>query len=133
MPNKHNCEIADLAKTSTVTKAFDGAWLTTLSCPAAAGAGGFTYQLMAEIKDGKYHGQRGQTGTPGWIGMDGTIQSDGVAHLLANGVVGASAYAAGNAPTGTEYFYHVAAQFQQASGTGKRVEGRPCDVTFVRQ
>jgi hypothetical protein len=38
----------------------------------------------------------------------------------------------GHRPAGTDFGYHVDAKFSGDSGTGKRVEGRPCDVTFAK-
>ena len=40
-------------------KRFDGKWLTTVSCPAARDALGFSYQLVSTVKDGVLHGLHG--------------------------------------------------------------------------
>ena len=45
---------------------------------------------------------------------------------------GASEYAVGKRPAGTEYAYKIDALFGEDEGKGKRVEGRPCEVTFHR-
>ena len=42
-------------------------------------------------------------------------------------------YAVGQRPAGTAYGYHIVGKFSDKEGTGKRVEGRPCDVTFVKK
>jgi hypothetical protein len=36
-------------------------------------------------------------------------------------------------PLGTTYFFHALAQFEHTSGAGKRIEIRPCNLTFVKQ
>jgi TIR domain len=122
-----------LAAASGRTNAFDGSWVTTLTCPSGSGGLGFSYQFDASVKDGDYHGHQGTDGEPGWYTLDGKIQPDGSAALFAKGIVSASAYAAGNAPTGAHYAYHVTAVFGAATGSGKREEGRVCTVTFVKQ
>jgi hypothetical protein len=78
------------------------------------------------------HGQKGSKGEPGWLSLDGTIAPDGSASLYVDGIVGAAPYAVGERPAGTQYGYHVDAKFDGASGTGHRVEGRPCTVTFAK-
>jgi hypothetical protein len=39
-------------KPSAETGRFDGAWQSTISCTAAGGAQGYTYQFAAQVKDG---------------------------------------------------------------------------------
>ena len=72
-------------------------------------------------------------GEPGRLVLDGQVQPDGQARLYAKGLLGASQFAIGHAPKGTQYGYHVVATFQDAGGTGKRVEGRSCELTFSRR
>jgi hypothetical protein len=112
---------------------FDGTWDTVLSCENAAGALGYSFKFPSVVKDGMLHGQKGTKGKPGWLQLDGKILPDGSANLYADGLVGASEVAVGHRPAGTQYGYHVDAKFTEESGTGKRVEGRPCSVTFARK
>lgn len=112
---------------------FDGIWISTISCPAAAGALGLSFQFDAQVKNGIFHGNRGVQGKPGWYTLDGTIQTGGVIDLYARGIVNSSAFAAGNVPVGTDYGYHVTGRLAGSNGTGNRVEGRPCTLTFVRK
>ena len=109
---------------------YDGTWDTVLSCPNDAGAMGFSFRFDSVVKDGALHGAKGTKGQAGWLEINGKIGTDGVSHLLVNGLVGAAEYAVGKRPAGTEYAYKVDAIFADDQGTGKRVEGRPCDVTF---
>jgi hypothetical protein len=121
------------AKAALGVRRFDGSWLTTLSCQGAAGALGFSYQFIAQVKDGHFHGQYGTEGKPGSLTLDGKIEADGTADLYGNGIVNSSTFAAGNAPKGTKFGYHVTGRFEDARGTGSRVEGRPCNYTFAKQ
>ena len=112
---------------------FDGTWTTVLSCPNAKGALGYSFEFAATVKDDVLHAQKGTKGEPGWLQIDGVIGADGAADLYAKGLVGAAPYAVGDRPAGTEYGYHIDAHFVAASGSGQRVEGRPCSVTFTRR
>jgi hypothetical protein len=112
---------------------FDGTWDTTLSCSNSSGAMGYSFQFPSTVKDGVLHGQKGDEGKPGWLQLDGNIQPDGTAKLYAKGLVGAKEYAVGHRPAGTEYGYHIEGKFSDNEGSGKRVEGRPCEASFVKK
>lgn len=115
------------------TARFDGTWDTTLSCSNSTGALGYSFQFPSTVKDGVLHGQKGDEGKPGWLQLQGKIQSDGTATIYAKGLVGAKEYAVGHRPAGTEYGYHIEGKFSDKEGSGKRVEGRPCEVSFVKK
>jgi len=112
---------------------FDGVWDTVLSCENAAGALGYSFKFPSTVKDGVLHGEKGTKGKAGWLQLDGKILSDGAANIYADGLVGASEAAVGRRPAGTQYGYHIDAKFSEESGTGKRVEGRACSVTFSKK
>jgi hypothetical protein len=112
---------------------FEGIWDTTVSCSNAAGALGYSFEFPSTVKDGVLHGEKGTAGKPGWLQLQGNIRPDGTARLYARGLVGAQEFAVGHRPAGTEYSYHIVGKFSDKEGTGKRVEGRPCDVTFVKK
>jgi hypothetical protein len=112
---------------------FDGTWNTILSCTNARGALGYSYEFLSTVKDDLLHGEKGSKGQPGWLQIDGTILADGTANLYASGLVGAAPYAVGERPAGSAYGYHIDAQFDGAKGSGHRVEGRPCTVTFSKK
>jgi hypothetical protein len=122
-----------VAQADENSKRFDGEWDTILSCPNAAGALGYSFEFPSRIKDGVLHGEKGAKGEPGWLQLDGPIGSDGRASLYVNGLVGASEAAVGHRPAGTQYGYHVDAEFTDAAGKGHRVEGRPCTLSFARK
>jgi hypothetical protein len=112
---------------------FDGTWDTVLSCENTAGAQGYSFKFSSVIKDGVLHAEKGTKGKPGWLQLDGKVLPDGAAKLYADGLVGAAEAAIGHRPAGTQYGYHIEAKFAEDSGTGKRVEGRSCSVTFDRK
>jgi hypothetical protein len=111
---------------------FDGTWNTILSCVNSNGALGYSFEFPSIVAHDVLHGEKGTKGEPGWLTIDGRIQEDGAADLYANGLVGAAAFAVGQRPAGTSYGYHIDAKFSGDSGSGHRVEGRPCTVTFAR-
>ena len=112
---------------------FDGIWTTILSCSNARGALGYSFEFPSTVKDDLLHAEKGTKGEPGWLQIDGHILADGAANLYANGLVGAAPYAVGDRPAGSVYGYHIDAQFSVNAGSGHRVEGRPCTVTFTRK
>ena len=109
---------------------FDGTWDTTISCENASGALGYSFKFPSMVKEDVLHGEKGDKGKPAWLQLDGKIAGDGSANLYVDGLVGAKDYAVGRRPAGMRYGYHVDARFTGDSGTGKRVEGRPCLVEF---
>jgi hypothetical protein len=112
---------------------FDGTWDTVLSCSNSNGALGYSFDFDSIVKNNTLHGEKGTNGQPGWLQIDGTISPDGSAALYVKGLVGAAPFAVGQRPAGTEYGYHVEAKLTTASGTGHRVEGRPCTVVFTKR
>jgi hypothetical protein len=112
---------------------FDGTWVSNVSCAAAAGAQGYSYQFIAQVKDAVFHGQYGIENEPGWTTFDGKIQSDGSADIHAKGLTGQSAFTVGNVSAGTHFDYHITTRFEGSNGTGTRVELRPCNFTFVKK
>jgi len=114
------------------SKAFDGTWKTTWTCSNVGQYPGYTYQFVAEIKDGVYHGTRGVKGEPSSMVMDGKIEADGTAGLFGEVIVGSSVVALGTA-RGTPVDFHAIGKFDRTSGSGKRIDGRPCFLTFAKQ
>jgi hypothetical protein len=112
---------------------FDGEWQTILSCPNSNGALGYSFEFSSLIKGGILHGEKGVKGEAGWLQLDGPISPDGTGRIYASGLVGAAEMAVGHRPAGTQYGYHVDVQFTDSSGKGRRVEGRPCTVSFAKK
>jgi hypothetical protein len=113
---------------------FDGKWQTTVSCDASRGALGFSYRFISVVKNGSFHGLRGTENEPGYLLVDGTIDEDGVGKLYAQGKTGSKEFVPGvDTPRGTDFGYHVNANFDERHGTGVRVEGRHCSYEFEKQ
>jgi len=120
------------ARAEDDAKRFDGTWDTTVSCTNTTGALGYSFEFPSQVKDGVLHGEKGQTGKPGWLQVDGKVLPDGSMKIYAKGLVGAKEYAVGQRPAGSAFGYHIEGKFSPKEGSGKRVEGRPCEVTFVK-
>jgi len=126
-------QLADLILAApTTAKNFDGTWQTTWTCLNYGQFPGYSYQFPIQVKDGSYHGQKGREGEAGSLVIDGKIMPDGTAAFFGKGVVGASVVALG-AARGAQYAFHALAQFDRTSGSGKRIEGRPCSLIFEKQ
>jgi hypothetical protein len=109
---------------------FDGDWNVKLTCPEAAGnTRGYTYQFPAEIQENVLHGEHGAQQTSGWLTLDGKIEPDGSATLVAQGLANSGGRADGKAP----YSYEVNAQFDATSGSGTRTTARQCNFVFVKE
>jgi hypothetical protein len=123
-----------LPQVSRGEERFDGKWVTTLSCEASRGALGYSYRFVSEVKNGKLHGLYGTEGKPSSLRIEGTVSDDGTAKLYAAGRTGSKEFVPGrDTPRGTEYGYNIEAHFAGATGTGTRVEGRPCSLQFEKQ
>jgi hypothetical protein len=122
---------ADEKAGAPVTR-FDGVWQTTLSCDNSNGALGYSFRFASTIRNGVLHGEKGVAHEAGWLQIDGSLRSDGVADLYVEGLVGAAPFAVGQRPAGTSYGYHVDGKFTPDRAEGHRVEGRPCTVVWTR-
>lgn len=114
------------------TGPFDGTWNTVLSCSNFRDALGYSFQFPSVVRNGELHGQKGVRDQSGWLELNGRISAYGTGTIYASGLVGAAPYSVGERPGGTSYGYHIAAKFSDRAGSGTRVEGRPCSVTFDR-
>jgi hypothetical protein len=125
--------IADLILNAPATaKNFDGKWVTDWTCPNLGQYPGYTYRFPGQVKDGAYHGQKGVKGEPSSMILDGKINVDGAAAFFGEIIVGSSLVGLGTA-RGTPSDFHALAHFDDARGDGKRIEGRPCSLTFEKQ
>lgn len=106
---------------------FDGSWTIDLECPQSPdGALAFTYQFPGTVQSSIFHGEHGVSGEPGWLQLDGQIQSDGSAAMTAKGLTGASAYSLNHARKGIPYQYPVIAKFDRNFGSGSWTTTRIC-------
>jgi len=118
-------------------RSFDGTWAVTLVCPAHKDEHGtalaFMAHFMAQVKDGVMHGEYHTKETPPWLSLEGKIQPDGSADLIANGITGQPAYSLQNVSAGTPFTYHVKTRFEGSGGTGSRIGGRVCNYSFDKR
>lgn len=112
---------------------FDGNWDVTIFCESQGKALGYTRLLTAVVANGLLRAEDQSTGRPDWVTIEGEIGKDGKTKLNARGFTGNPKYTAAENKPGTPYGYTVDAQFDGASGTGKRNELRPCKLTFVKR
>jgi hypothetical protein len=123
-----------LSGVSPAEENFDGKWLTTVSCEGARGALGYSFRFVSEVKNGNFRGLHGTEGKPSSLLIEGTVGADGSGKLYATGRTGSKEYVPGrDTPRGTEYSYSIDAHFKGTTGTGTRVEGRPCSLQFEKQ
>ena len=116
------------------TERFDGIWQTTVSCAAVRDALGYSFRFDSTVKNGVFHCLHGTAGEPASLQIDGKIGVDGIGKLYANGRTGSKEYVPGRVtPRGTEYGYNIDAKFKGTTGTGTRIEGRPCTLQFEKQ
>jgi hypothetical protein len=116
------------------TQVFDGSWQTTVSCASARDALGYSFRFVSIVKDGMLHGVHGTIGQPTSLQIDGPVGRDGTAKLYATGRTGSKEFVPGrDTLRGTEYSYNIDAHFSGSTGTGTRVEGRPCTLQFEKQ
>ncbi len=78
-------------------------------------------------------GVYGTEGRPPWLRLEGPIAPDDSAMLIAQGQTGNPDYAVGRVRTGTRVSYRIESRFSGSRGSGKRLDNRPCDLTFVRE
>ena len=123
-----------LPAVSPSQEGFDGKWLTTVSCEGARDALGYSFRFVSEVKNGNFRGLHGTEGKPSSLLIEGTVGADGSGRLYATGRTGSKEYVPGrDTPRGTEYSYSIEAHFKGTTGTGTRVEGRPCSFQFEKQ
>jgi hypothetical protein len=123
-----------LPAVSPSEEGFDGKWLTTVSCEGARDALGYSFRFVSEVKNGNFRGLHGTEGKPSSLLIEGKVGADGSGKLYATGRTGSKEYVPGrDTPRGTEYSYSIEAHFKGTTGTGTRVEGRPCSFQFEKQ
>jgi hypothetical protein len=114
-------------------KAFDGDWDVTVGCPNDGKVLGYTRSVTGTVQNGKLHAEALNEGVPNWLSIDGQIGADGKSTLIVHGLTNDPKYVVGQLKPGSPYVYTVNAQFNGATGFGKRVELRPCTVNFVKR
>ena len=124
---------ATASGTANKATGFDGKWDLTIFCESQGKVLGYTRLLTAVVASGMLRAEDQSTGRPDWVTIEGEIGKDGKTRLNARGFTGNPKYTMSDNKPGTPYGYTVDAQFDGASGTGKRNELRPCKLTFVKR
>lgn len=110
---------------------FDGVWNVAVACSDVGEIKGYHWRFQAEVRGGELSGRVKNPDTS-WGELSGKIGNDGAARLTMVGNTGDPVYAVAHARKGTPINYHVSAHFDTRSGSGKRVEQRPCELTFAK-
>ena len=118
----------------TTRGGYDGDWNVIVFCPPSGGGRkSYSKVLVGVISNGSFRAEGGSAGTPGWLLMDGKINPDGTATLVAKGLTASPKATLNNLKAGSPFGYTVTAKFDERSGTGNRNENRPCTVTFTKR
>jgi hypothetical protein len=123
---------------------FDGSWEVTVDTKEYRNKNGTTAQpwikhLVATVKNGVFHGEKGVRGQPSFYELNGTIQADGTASLRCDEITGEQKYNFSDAQKGPpgkghHYSYEISAHFGEKQGTGKSTSDNRARVfTFVKQ
>lgn len=112
---------------------FDGSWSVIVACSQAPdGAKGYNWSFTADVRDGRLLGQYSKPGLVPSATLSGQIQAKGEAVLRMDGLSGDPDHAAYHVNAGTPFHFTANARFADRSGSGKRNEVRPCDLTFAK-
>lgn len=115
-------------------RSFDGNWAVTMVCgPTSDGVRGYSWNFWAQVANGMFRGVYGTEGRTPWLRLEGPIAPDGTAMLIAQGQSNNPDYAVGHVRAGIPLSYRVEARFSGQRGSGRRLDNRPCDLTFIRQ
>ena len=113
---------------------FDGTWSVLQVCETTSeGARGYTWRYDAGVKNGHLVGQYRTKGQSPSMTLEGQIQPDGAASLLAQGISGDAEHNMKFAQAQTPISFRVTAKFEGGKGSGTRLGSRACTFTFSRQ
>ena len=109
-----------------------------MACDASGHMPAYQWTFPSTIANGSFHGQHGQEHGPGYLIIDGPVNTDGSAKLHAKGTVQAGKAGIVTELKGNKYDYYIEAKFGDTTGTGTRdkgagILGRPCDFQFAKQ
>jgi hypothetical protein len=119
---------------SAEAASFDGTWSVLQVCDSTQeGARGYTWRYDATVKDGHLLGHYRNKGQSPSLTLEGQINPDGTATLVAEGTSADSDHNIKFAPPMSPISFRVAAKFEAAAGAGSRLGGRSCKFTFKKQ
>jgi len=115
---------------SSHASSFDGAWSVLQVCDSTKeGARRYTWRYDATVKHGHLVGQYRLKGQRPSLTLEGKVEPDGSATLIAEGLSASSDYSVGFAPPQGRISFRVTAKFEAMLGTG-RAGVRGCRFTF---
>jgi hypothetical protein len=125
--------VGSTAPSAAQPASFDGTWSVLQVCDTTQeGARGYTWRYDAAVKDGHLVGHYRNKGQSPSLTLEGQINPDGTATLVADGISADSDHNIKFAPPMTPISFQVTAQFGATSGVGSRLGVRKCKFTFNR-
>lgn len=115
---------------------FDGLWWTTMVCPNTPDGRtrGYSRQFISQVSNGVLQGESGTRSQPGWMFFQGRVNADGTMQLSGQGLSGNDpSSVAGQLHPGTPFQFVVNGRLAPTGGTGKRLGGRDCDLTYTKR
>lgn len=123
-----------LASVSADAASYDGSWGTTVQCPREPGGGeGYVWRFVSTVSGGRLHGQYGVPGQSPSATFDGAVDAGGAGSVTVTGISGSSKYNIANARGGSPIRFEATIRLAGTRGTGQRVSGRVCDLTFQKR
>ena len=119
---------------SSHASSFDGAWSVLQVCDSPEEEGGrrYTWRYDATVKHGHLVGQYRLKGQRPSLTLEGKVEPDGSATLIAEGLSADSDHNIGLAASQGRISFLVTARFEATLGTG-RAGIRGCKFTFNKQ
>jgi len=112
--------------------ALDGIWEVTQTCAPSKDANGYKSTFNGRVQDGRLTASRGDPGKPGYLKLEGSVGLDGASKIRADGLSADPSLTVGRFPPGRPYTFTISARFDPTSGSGSRLEVRPCDFAFKK-
>jgi len=112
---------------------FDGAWSVVVACSDFGDVKGYTLRFPANVRGGRFSGRFvNPTDSLNYGDLTGAIAASGDALLTMNGSAGAPDLNLHHAARYSRMHYTASVHFDATSGSGKRIEERPCSLSFAK-
>lgn len=112
---------------------FDGDWNATVSCSTEGDVEGYVWKFPARVQNGHLSGKYVNPNDHDNYGiLSGSIGAGGDATLLMTGRTGLPSYSVKHVARHSPIHYSANAHFDANRGFGKRIQQRPCDLTFSK-
>lgn len=112
---------------------FDGTWNAVVSCTTVGDVEGYTWRFPVKIQNGSLSGKWVNSADPQNFGvLGGAVSVSGDARLTMGGSTGQPEYNVHHVGLHTPIRWTANAHFDATSGSGKRNEHRPCELSFSK-